>query len=85
LQTLTTVGYGSPNAAGNTLEQIVATLWMLFGVFFQSNSIGVFISLIEENDRDTHIMVQKLETLKNHKKDMSSNLFRRVMLHIEHN
>jgi CRP-like cAMP-binding protein len=41
---------------------------MLFGVGYQSNSIGTIISMIQQGDRDSEEMNDRIQTLKNYKK-----------------
>jgi hypothetical protein len=45
-QTLTTVGFGDINGNGNSIEKIIACIWMILGVLVSSYMIGNFISLI---------------------------------------
>lgn len=86
-QTLTTVGYGDINANGSIYEMIIAFFWMIFGVGYQSYSIGNFIQIIQANEKDQEILLNKIHSLKIFQKQykISSNLFYRIKRHIEHN
>jgi len=55
-QTLTTVGFGDYNGNGNSIEKIIACVWMILGVLVSSYMIGNFISLIQINEQANTII-----------------------------
>lgn len=61
-QTVVTVGYGDI-AAVNTIERIMACLYMFVGVFFYSFTIGSLSSLLSSLDSKNATFDQKLNTL----------------------
>jgi len=50
-QTLTTVGFGDISG-GNEVEQVMAIMWMIFGVGYYSYTIGNMTSMISSFDSD---------------------------------
>lgn len=56
-QTTSTVGFGSPNAnGGNLVEMLIACFWIILGVMFSSQLLGSLIQIIETADRDNQVI-----------------------------
>mmetsp|Transcript_21884 Transcript_21884/g.33954 ORF Transcript_21884/g.33954 Transcript_21884/m.33954 type:complete len:317 (+) Transcript_21884:863-1813(+) len=85
-QTLTTVGFGDISG-GNDVEQIMAIVWMVFGVGFYSYTIGNMTQMITSFDSDNHEMQNKLDTLKKFQQTtkIPNRLYYRIKRHIENN
>jgi hypothetical protein len=62
IQTLTTVGYGDISA-GNQIERVICTFWMIFGVLAYANSIGTIISILTEFDKENEELDFQLSKL----------------------
>ena len=86
-QTLTTVGYGSPNASGNFIEMFVSLIWMIFGVGLQSSSIGLIVTIIQQGDKEQEELNEKMEILKVYRRqyNITNNLFYSMMKHFQQN
>jgi len=79
--TLTTVGYGDISPYTN-FEKIIATLWMLFGLYFLSFTVGSLASMLSSFDTKENVLLSKLAVIDEFSKE--SNLDRELKHRLRH-